>query len=72
LAVLTDLGRQIGQFMARKEAEAALRESRERLELVLEGAELGMWDWHIPSARQFLTSAGLQCWATAWPKLSRA
>lgn len=33
----------------RKEAEAALRESEERLRLVLEASELGFWDWDIPS-----------------------
>lgn len=49
LAVLTNLGRQIGQFLAHRQAEAALRESKERLELVLAGADLGAWDWHIPS-----------------------
>jgi PAS domain S-box-containing protein len=31
----------------RKQAEEALRESQERLELAMEGAELGMWDWNI-------------------------
>lgn len=31
----------------RKRGEEALRESQERLELALEGAELGMWDWNI-------------------------
>jgi PAS domain S-box-containing protein len=28
-------------------AEARLRESEERLQLALHGAELGMWDWHV-------------------------
>ena len=28
---------------------AELKESRERLSLALEGAELGLWDWHLPS-----------------------
>ncbi len=31
----------------RKQAEEKLRESQERIELALEGAELGMWDWNI-------------------------
>lgn len=31
----------------RKRAEEALRESQERLELVLEGGQLGYWDWNI-------------------------
>jgi len=29
----------------RKQAEASLRESEERLELALKGAEVGLWDW---------------------------
>jgi PAS domain S-box-containing protein len=31
----------------RKQAEAALRESRERLELATQSARLGIWDWDI-------------------------
>ena len=31
----------------RKEAEEALRESEERLQLVMEGSQLGYWDWNI-------------------------
>ncbi|GEM_PF-2040874 len=33
----------------RKALELALEESRERLELALEGSDMGMWDWQIPS-----------------------
>lgn len=35
----------------RKQAEVALHESQERLDLVVKGAELGTWDWHIPSGQ---------------------
>ena len=34
---------------SRKRAEAALRESRERLDFVLRSAEVGAWDWDIPA-----------------------
>ncbi|MFH1137296.1 MAG: PAS domain S-box protein [Pseudomonadota bacterium] len=33
----------------RKQAEEALRESEERLSLALEGADLGAWDWTVPT-----------------------
>ena len=32
-----------------KKAEQALRKSEQRLGLVVEGAELGLWDWDVPS-----------------------
>ncbi|MEI8313328.1 MAG: hypothetical protein WCH98_21470, partial [Verrucomicrobiota bacterium] len=33
----------------RELAEMALRESQERLDLALQAAELGVWDWDVPS-----------------------
>ncbi len=45
---------------ARKEAEAALLENRARLQMALEAAEMGVWDWDITTdrltwnARQFV------------------
>jgi PAS domain S-box-containing protein len=36
---------------ARKQAEALLRESEERLELVLEGSQLGFWDWDMETGK---------------------
>ncbi|WP_300726611.1 bifunctional diguanylate cyclase/phosphodiesterase [Pseudomonas sp.] len=37
----------------RKEAEQALIDSQERLDLALDSAQLGTWDWHIPSGRLY-------------------
>lgn len=37
----------------RKNAEAELRESRERLSLVVEGAKAGIWDWDMQSDRVY-------------------
>ena len=36
-------------IVGRRRAERELWRSREQLQLVLDGAELGMWDWHVPS-----------------------
>ncbi len=35
------------EIVERKRAEESLRESEERLQLALKGADLGMWDWNI-------------------------
>ncbi|MFV5212637.1 PAS domain S-box protein [Azonexus caeni] len=46
--------RSINQFRditARKCQESQQEESRQRLELALAGADLGMWDWHLPSGQ---------------------
>ena len=34
-----------------REAEHALRESQSRLDLALRGADLGTWDWEVPTGR---------------------
>ena len=39
----------IRDITQQQEQEQALRESQERLTLALESANLGTWDWHIPS-----------------------
>ena len=40
--------------------ELALNESRQRLRLALESADLGTWDWHIPSSRLFASARAAQ------------
>ncbi|MGZ3241941.1 MAG: HAMP domain-containing protein [Burkholderiaceae bacterium] len=37
------------EINAHKSVEIALRDSEERLHMVLTGAEMATWDWHIPS-----------------------
>jgi PAS domain S-box-containing protein len=36
----------------RKQADSVLRESNERLDLALDGGELGLWDWNIRTGAQ--------------------
>jgi PAS domain S-box-containing protein len=40
---------------ARKQAEAELLQSRERLQLVQDASSDGLWDWDIPSGRAYLS-----------------
>jgi diguanylate cyclase (GGDEF)-like protein/PAS domain S-box-containing protein len=42
----------LGSFLdnsQHKHTEQALRDSQERLDLALDSAQMGIWDWHIPS-----------------------
>ena len=43
--------RQWEHITERRRAEVALRESEERKELALSGADLGMWDWEIQTGK---------------------
>lgn len=45
------VGRLDEDIQAREEAEQALRESEERYSLAAEGANDGIWDWHIPDEK---------------------
>ena len=40
--------------------EQALNESKQRLRLALESADLGTWDWHIPSSRLIASARASQ------------
>ena len=44
----------------RKNAEHALKDSQERLDLALESAQLGTWDWHIPSGMLYGSARAAQ------------
>ena len=53
-AFQTSPGQMVAAFIDitdRKRSEADLRESRERLDLAVAGADLGLWDWDIPTGR---------------------
>ena len=44
----------------RKQAEAAIRESHQRLSFALQGGELGTWDWSIQTGEVFYSDLWLQ------------
>ncbi|KTC33341.1 histidine kinase, partial [Pseudomonas sp. ABAC61] len=44
----------------RKHAEQALKDSQERLDLALDSAQLGTWDWHIPSGMLYGSARAAQ------------
>ncbi|PWB35879.1 histidine kinase [Pseudomonas sp. SDI] len=44
----------------RKRAEQALKDSQERLDLALDSAQLGTWDWHIPSGMLYGSARAAQ------------
>jgi PAS domain S-box-containing protein len=50
----------ISDISERKRAEEALREAQERVELTLTGADLGWWDWNIPTDEGILNERGLE------------
>lgn len=65
LRMMQAIGRQIGQFVKRKQAEEALRASEERLQLALAGSEDGLWDWdittgHVYTSPQWLAMLGYE------------
>ncbi len=39
----------VQDITGRKQADRTVRESEERLNLALRGADLGLWDWNVPS-----------------------
>gem|GEM_PF-3469318 len=39
------------EIKSRRVAEKALEESRQHLDLAIKGADLGVWDWHVPSGK---------------------
>ena len=45
----------IEDLTARKNAEAALRESEERFQLAMKGANEGLWDWRMSSGTTYLS-----------------
>ena len=53
----------------RKRMEEALLESRQRLELALEGAGLGLWDWNIQTGEMIFNKRGAEILGTSLDEL---
>jgi PAS domain S-box-containing protein len=51
LEMAGSIGSQLGQFMERKRAEDALRESESRLRIALAAGQLGPWEWNLSNNR---------------------
>lgn len=61
----------IRDITEQQQQQQALRESQERLNLALESANLGIWDWHIPSGTLYGSGVRPACTACP-PNLSMA
>ncbi|HXV84690.1 MAG TPA: MASE1 domain-containing protein, partial [Candidatus Binatia bacterium] len=51
LEMVENIGAQLGQFMERKRAEEALRESETRLQVALAAGQMGAWEWNFSTNR---------------------
>src|SRR5262245_8484386 len=51
LEMVANIGAQLGQFMERKRAEDALRESESRLQMALGAGQMGAWEWNLATNR---------------------
>jgi PAS domain S-box-containing protein len=55
LQVLSGLAGQISLFIEQERAEQALRQSQERLALVIKGSNDGIWDWDISTGQTYFS-----------------
>ncbi|WP_207090699.1 PAS domain S-box protein [Phormidium pseudopriestleyi] len=53
IALVGAVATQLGSYIGQKVAEVALSESERRLQLALEGSDLGIWDWQIPTGTTY-------------------
>jgi PAS domain S-box-containing protein len=53
LNLVTAVATQLGSLFRRKQAEDAHLKSEERLQLALEGSDLGLWDWNLTTGQTY-------------------
>ena len=51
LEMAGNIGSQLGQFIERKRAEDALRESERRLQVAMVAGQMGAWEWNLSTNR---------------------
>lgn len=51
LDLVSAVAAQLGSLIHRKQTEAALKISQERLQLALEGSNMGLWDWNLSTEK---------------------
>ncbi len=54
-AAVLDLGQRLAELARREQAEEARRESEERYQLAVKGANDGIWDWDVRSGRLYVS-----------------
>jgi two-component system, cell cycle sensor histidine kinase and response regulator CckA len=57
LEIVGSIGAQLGQFMERKRAEEALRNSESRLRVALAAGQMGAWEWNTATNRVIWSSS---------------
>ncbi len=61
-AAIFDLSDRVRAENDRKQAEAALRRSKDRLKIALDAAQMGLWDWNLETGKIVWTEHHARMW----------